>query len=324
MAAARTTALLLAAVAVALWGCTDEGPATADRPTRADQGSAVQTELQYEPAAIFEPDVEEPAGIYIDRRDRLYVAGREGVRVYGLDGRPLLYCATSAPAVAVAVDEEEGEIYVALETAIEVFSPGGDRIRQWGAPVEEGGRFGIITNLTVHGAGVYVADPGRRLVHQFALDGDFVKDIGGRDLSRGIVGLVCPSPFLDVRVDEQGRLHVTNPGRHRVEVYDWRGEVLSHWGEFGREPHQFVGCCNPTDLLLMEEAKIAVSEKDIPRVKVYDADRGLLAYIGPEHFSRDAEGLDLAADSAGRLYVLDPPAGVIHIFEQRGKDDGNG
>jgi uncharacterized protein (DUF779 family) len=101
-----------------------------------------------------------------------------------------------------------------------------------------------------------------------------------------------------------------------VNRYSKEGDLLGSWGEAGMEPHQFFGCCNPTNLALFPDGRIVVSEKKLIRVKIYDAQGRLKGFIGSEQFSPAAEGMDLAVDSSGRIYVLDTGAELVRVFER--------
>ena len=114
---------------------------------------------------------------------------------------------------------------------------------------------------------------------------------------------------MDVAVDSEGTLHVTNPGQLRVERYGADGELLGHWGQPGMQPGRFCGCCNPTNVALFGDGRVATAEKGIPRVTVYDGVGKMLAYLGPEHFTAEAAGLALGIDSSERIHVTDPGAG---------------
>jgi hypothetical protein len=149
------------------------------------------------------------------------------------------------------------------------------------------------------------------------MTGDFVEDIGKPDRDAGLPGLICPSAHLDLAADASGVLHVTNPGMTRVERYSLDGQLLGFWGEGGNQPQQFSGCCNPTNVALMPDGRVATAEKITVRVKIHDANGKMLAFIGPEQFTRGAAGFGLAADSAGRLWVMDPGDGKVRVFERK-------
>ena len=112
-------------------------------------------------------------------------------------------------------------------------------------------------------------------------------------------------------------IYVTNPGMTRVERYSLDGKLLGFWGEGGTQPQQFSGCCNPTAVALLGDGRVVTAEKITPRVKVYDAKGKMLAFIGPEYFTKEAAGLSLAVDSAGRLFVMDPGDGKVRVFQQK-------
>ncbi len=305
------------AAALLLAGC-----GGSDRPPRAQAKADAKTQsgaeqldlvLDCQPVRAFPSGLELFQGIAIDADDRVYLAGRGGVRVVDGTGTRLRQWGTMGTAVAVAVGED-GKVYVASDTRVETFDAQGQRLTAWGEEGRERGQFGLITGLAVHGMNLYVADAGNRCVHRFAVNGDFITEIGKRDMEAGIIGIVTPSPYLDCAVDQEGTLHVTNPGRQRIEQYSPNGELLGHWGEAGLKPGQFSGCCNPTNLVLLPGDRLATADKLPPRVKVYTRQGKLLGRLGPEHFAKDAAGLDLAVDSQGLLYVADPGSGKVHVF----------
>jgi hypothetical protein len=62
------------------------------------------------------------------------------------------------------------------------------------------------------------------------------------------------------------------------------------------------------------------SEKGLPRVKVYGADGKFAGVVaGFETFSPEVVGLDLAVDSKGRVYVLDPASKTVRVYVQKEK-----
>ena len=112
-------------------------------------------------------------------------------------------------------------------------------------------------------------DDAARLWQEVGAPADRILRFGEKDEARGIPGLVCPSPHLDVVVSAEGNVIIANPGRHRVETYSPRGEILSFFGRSSLDIGGFGGCCNPTDLALLPDGKIVTSEKGVARVKVY-------------------------------------------------------
>ena len=80
----------------------------------------------------------------------------------------------------------------------------------------------------------------------------------------------------------------------------------------------FCGCCNPSHITILDDGKFVTSEKGIPRVKVYNRLGTLESVVsGPGQFLEGTEGLDLARDSNGTIYVLDPMKKAVRIFEKK-------
>jgi sugar lactone lactonase YvrE len=310
--------VLCAALTACLWlpACEREPEAVVVPPRSQD----VRTELTAVLERTLDSGMAQLNGLAVDGAGRIYLAGSDGVRVLGADGNAIRTLATEGPAQCVDVDAE-GAVYVGLWTEVVKFNAYGEPVLAWGEEGKGPGQFGAITGIEVAGPNVYVADAGNRLIHRFDLTGDFIGDIGGRDPDAGELGLICPSFHLDCEVDGEGVLHVNNPGRLRVERYKPDGELLGWWGSGGTEPEEFCGCCNPTDIALTPDGRIVTSEKGIPRVKLYDSDGRLLAYVGRSTFSAQAAGMDLAVDAQGRIYVADPGDGKVRVFSIQPADD---
>ncbi len=309
-----THGLILALLALACAGCGRQAtPAPAAEPAVA---APPQTAEAYALARTIDSGLKGLSGIALDPHDDVYAAGADAVRVLAQDGGLLREWPLDGPATCIALDGE-GSVYVGLQKKVEVFAPDGKPLSSWGSAGRERGKLDYVTAIVVDGPNVLVADAGNRCIHRFDTTGDFIDDIGARDPAAGLPGLICPSPHLDLAVDAGGDILVTNPGLSRVERYGLDGRLLGHWGEAGGGPEQFSGCCNPTNLALRADGAVVTSEKAVPRVKVYDAQGAMLAFLGPQFFTQEAAGLDVAVDSAGRLLVADPGDGGIRVFERR-------
>jgi hypothetical protein len=275
----------------------------------------VMPTIAYELARTMDLRMDKPKGIALDAQDRLYAAGAEGVKVWTADGKLLREWKTAGPATCIALDGDDN-VYVGQQTRIEVFDREGAPLRAWGKEGRERGELNWVTGLAVFETNVLAADAGNRCVHRFDTTGDFIADIGKRDPEAGLEGIICPSPYCGLAVDRTGAIYVTNPGMTRVERYSLDGKLLGFWGEGGAQPQQFSGCCNPTSVALLGDGHIVTAEKITPRVKVYDAQGKMLAFIGPEFFAKEASGLAPAVDSAGRLFVMDPGDGKVRVFQR--------
>lgn len=317
--AAITSALLLA-------GCerrpTPQCPGAGANsiPKQAPTAETVETELSYTLAKTLDSGLEDLRGIAVDKNDILYLAGKSGIKVMDLDGRLLREWATPNPAHCVAVSAA-GIIYVGERAQVRTYGPEGKPLASWGQEGKGRGQFQYLTAIALSEANVFVADAGNRCVHRFDNTGDFIDDIGVRDVDANYPGLVCPSPFLDCATDSKGRLHVANPGMFRVETFRCDGVLLGFWGKGGPQPERFRGCCNPTSIALASHGRIVTAEKIWPRVKVYDAKGKMLAFIGPDAFTPNVKGLDLALDSLERIFVADAGDGKVRVFAERKPHD---
>ncbi len=296
--------------------CAGCGKQTAPLPAAPVTQAPVTAPQEYALVRSIPSGVEGLIGVALDAKDDIYAVGAEAVRVLAPDGTLVREWSIDGPATCIALGPE-GKVYVGRQTQVEVFSPGGKPLASWGEAGGDAGELNYVTAIAVYKTNVLVADAGNRCIHRFDTTGDFIDDIGKRDPAAGLPGLICPSPHLDLAVDPAGVIHVTNPGLVRVDSYSLDGRLLGHWGDGGAQPQQFSGCCNPTNIALLADGSVVTSEKVTARVKVYDPKGDMLAFIGPKYFTKEAVGLDVAVDSAGRLLVSDPDDGGIRVFERR-------
>ncbi|NPV47086.1 MAG: hypothetical protein HPY69_09000 [Armatimonadetes bacterium] len=252
-----------------------------------------------------------PRGIALTAdSQQVVVVGDRMLRVLDWQGQPLAEVNLGAEPNCVAI-APDGKRYVGLRDHVEVYDAAGQRLAQW----QPAGPKSYFTSVIVAGDDIFVGDAGQRVVLRYDASGQVVGLIGQKDPARNIPGIVMPSPHLDVVMGTDGLLRVTNPGRQAVETYDRDGNLKTSWGEASHGIQGFSGCCNPTDLALLDDGRVVTAEKGIPRVKVYSAAGAFESVVAPPAaLSLTASGMDLAVDSAGRVLVLDPPAKMIRVF----------
>lgn len=274
------------------------------------------------------PLPERPHAIAVGPEDRIYVAVERQVLMFTADGKPAGTIAVEGTPRCLAVGgsehERPGRIYVGVEHHVEVFADG-KRAAVW----PDLGSRSILTSIAAADRDVLVADAGNRLVHRFDLEGKRLGEIGRKDESRNIPGFIIPSPYFDVAISLDGLVRVANPGRHRVEGYTLDGHLETSWGEPGEEVEMFCGCCNPANFAILPDGRFVTSEKGIPRIKVYNPQGKFECVVaGPEILAptataaeetRDEHRLpvfDVAADSRGRVLMLDAAGKAVRIFER--------
>jgi len=248
------------------------------------------------------PGVAGPRALAVGPDDRLYVAGETELAVLGNDGKPLSRRALGAPATAAAA-APDGTVYLGLKDRIEVFDADGNRKAAWERPDPKT----WITSIAAAADAVYAADFGRRAVLRY--------DPSGRLLGE-IPGFNIPSPCFDVAVDPAGSLWVANTALHRLENRRPDGSRAASWGEESARIGGFSGCCNPSHFAIRRDGSFVTAEKGLVRIKVHDPAGKLLGVVaGPKDFPEGTVGLDVAADSKGRIMVLDPSTSTVRVYE---------
>ena len=118
--------------------------------------------------------------------------------------------------------------------------------------------------------------------------------------------------------------------RGSVETFATTGELEAVWGKAGGDVSSFFGCCNPSHLARLPDGRFVTSEKGIPRVKIYSSEGNFDCVVaGPEQLAVPAAAIgdpraeltagvfDVAADSQGRVLVLDPAHRCVRVFAPR-------
>ena len=254
--------------------------------------------------------LKEPRGIAIGADGRLYVVGdktivafdAKGKRIsrFGLDDSP--YCIAAAA---------NGRLYIGMRDHVCVYGTSGKQISRWASI---GGKA-YITSVSADKSAVWVADAGNRVVLKCDFAGRILGQFGKRDDSKHVLGLIVPSPHLDVVAAAGGAVWTANPGRHVLELYANDGSLKRSWGKTSFAIDGFSGCCNPTDFAILPDGRFVTSEKGIPRVKIYAANGKFVGIVaGFESFKSDVVGLDLATNSNGGIYVLDPANACVKVY----------
>lgn len=245
--------------------------------------------------------------------DRLYVAGEGALAILESDGRPSARHPLAAPATALAVDAD-GTVYLALKDRIEVLDAEGRKKSSWDPPSPSS----WITSLALSGDALYAADFGGRIVLRYDRSGRILARIGAKDPDPSGTGFLIPSPYFDVAVDPSGALWAADTARHRLVRFRADGTPASWWGSESARIEGFSGCCNPSHFAIRRDGSFATAEKGLVRVKLYGPSGDLLgAVAGPKDFPEGTVGLDVAADSKGRILVLDPSTSTVRVYEEK-------
>jgi len=284
--------------------------------------------IHYRQTGEIAVDFQELRAVCVGTGDRIYVAGDKGVEVFEPPGTKLQQFPLDGEPRCLAVAGGDhafpGRVYLGMKSRVEVVDAAGKRVAAW----EDLGPKAILTSIAVADHDVFVADAGNRIVLRYDPDGKLVGRIGQRDPDKQLRGFVIPSPYFDLALTADGLLRVVNPGSHRIEAFTMDGHLETWWGQPGEAVERFCGCCNPTHLAVLPDGRFVTSEKGIPRVKIYSADGQFLGVVaGPDTLAPNETILeetrpdhrlpvfDIAADSRGRVLVLDPLVRKVRIFE---------
>ncbi|HLX63625.1 MAG TPA: hypothetical protein VKX17_20310 [Planctomycetota bacterium] len=258
--------------------------------------------------------------------DRIYVGGDSGVRVFGVDGKRALEFKLDAAAACLVVSSD-GTIYVGINDHVELFDAKGARKARWSAAAAKS----QLTSIAVSKSGVFVADWNERIVLHYDTKGTLLARIGAKSQSTKAPGFIVPSPYFDVAVSPKGMLLVADTGRHQLESYSADGQFKSAWGKFTPEVEGFCGCCNPAHFALLPDGRFVTTEKGLLRVKTYAVDGTFQSVVAPPAVFPDQPlecqddchkgiALPVAADSRGRVLVLDPVAKNVRVFVMKAKE----
>ncbi len=274
--------------------------------------------------------MKEPRAVAVGPEDRIYVAGDRAICIFAPDETKLSRIALDDQPQCLAVGRDGG-VYIGMKDHVEVYDPSGTRIADW----QSLGDRAVLTSIAPAEQHVFVADAGNRIVWRYDTNGERLGRIGERNEKKGVLGFVIPSPYFDVAMAPDGLLRVVNPGAHRIRAYTVEGEEETplEWGERSIGIEGFCGCCNPAAIAILPDGRFVTGEKGIPRVKVYGALGNFECVVaGPETFApmptsteetrvpHKLKVIDLAADSEGRIFVLDPDARRICILEPKKED----
>ncbi|HWE35387.1 MAG TPA: 6-bladed beta-propeller [Isosphaeraceae bacterium] len=222
-------------------------------------------------------NVDGPSGLTVDRYGRVLVADTHFYRVlvYSPDGSKILMTlgdgiqAVEEPTPGrfgyptdVVIDKA-GNFYVSEygeQDRIQVFSPQGKWLRQWGGQGSEPGRLLRPRALAMDDEDrLYVADSCNHRIQVFDTKGKLLHVWGKRGSAVGELSY----PY-DVAVGPDKALYVVEYGNMRVQKFTLDGRPLGVWGEPGRGPGQLNG---PWALAVDRRGAVSVVDSNNHRVQ---------------------------------------------------------
>ncbi len=270
-------------------------------------------QIRYQQLLNVDTGQETVRALAVGPEDRIFVASDSAILELEPDGTRRRSFELSAEPTCLAV-AEDGRLFVGLTDHIEVLDATGAPQAAW-APPEEAA---LLTSVAVSGERLYTADAGHRKVWHYHTSGELVGEVAPQALARETPGFVVPSPYFDVAIAPDGLLIVVNPGRQRVESYFEDGTLVSAWGKASFDLDGFSGCCNPSHLAVLPDGRFVTSEKGLVRVKIHDAEGGFQSVVAEAStLGEDTAPREIAADSTGRIVILDPTTRTVRVFEPK-------
>jgi len=269
----------------------------------------------YEETGRIETGMVEPRGVAVDEAGNVFVVGDKTLAIFGFDGtgdaQPISSSSLPHEPTCVAVGPD-GIHYIGMRDHVDVYRGLRDPLPRPAWPSL--GPKAIVTGIAVAGGRVFVFDAGNKEVVRYDLSGKAL----GRFGHEGADSLVIYQTCGDVAALAEDLLFVTNPGRMRIDTYTLEGEFSAHWGEGTPEIEGFSPCCNPVNIAVLPDGAVVTAEKNIPRVKVHASSGRFVGVVaGAEEFAESEGLIDVAADARGRVFVLDPAAKAVRIFERK-------
>lgn len=249
------------------------------------------------------------ADISVGPDDALYCLGDDEIKVFDSRGS-LLRRWKVKPKTACLEAGPDGRVYTGSLGRVDFYDPMGEH--QGGIPVGNSNQPAAVTAIKIYQNEILVADAAAKIIHRYSAAGKPLGVIGDKNKTGSFM---LPNGWLDFDINSSGIILATDTGRHRVTEWILDGTSAGSFGKFGmQDPSDFVGCCNPVNLAATPDGNIVTAEKMIARVKVFNPDGAMIAYIGPENFDPNCTNIHLEVDSAGRIITADPVRRVIKIF----------
>ncbi len=218
-------------------------------------------------------NVDGPSGLTVDRLGRLLVADTHFYRVlvYSESGELLFQLGDGVQGTTPGrfgyptdvVIDRAGNFYVAEygeNDRIQVFSPEGKWLRQWGGHGYELGEFLKPRALAIdEGDRLFVADSCNHRIQVFDAQGKLLSHWGSRGEEPG---QMC-YPY-DLAIGPDHRLYVCEYGNHRVQKFTLEGKSLGTWGHAGRGRGELY---NPYALAVDSRCQVSVVDSNNHRVQ---------------------------------------------------------
>ena len=218
-------------------------------------------------------NVDGPSGVGVDRLGRVLVADTHFYRVlvYSPTGQLQMQIGDGVQGTTPGrfgyptdvILDSRGNFYVSEygeNDRIQVFSPEGLWLRQWGGQGYAPGEFLKPRSLVIDETDrIYVADSCNHRIQVFDTSGALLNLWGSRGTDPGQMSY----PY-DIALGPDGALYVCEYSNHRVQKFDPDGRPLGLWGRAGRRPGQLD---SPYALAVDSHGAVSVIDSNNHRVQ---------------------------------------------------------
>jgi hypothetical protein len=248
----------------------------------------------------------EPQAVCVLPDGTIFVGG-EG-KLLKLDGEGKVLAQAPLPSLQEKKPAKNGEGKTESKTGDDANAPALEAARQ---------RLRrVVTGLAVTDTEVFVATLGSQGwgYSVWRLDHDFQQP---KEVITGLTGC-CGQ--MDVQA-AAGDLWIPENGRHRVSRYDREGKKLADFGKQDRKAADgFGGCCEPKNLSIGPGGDVFTAESGEPVVvKRFSPDGKFRGVVALPKYKTGCVRVCVAAAQDGRIFILNPGEGAIHVFGDRTK-----
>lgn len=245
--------------------------------------------------------------------DRLFVSVGFTVVEIGDDGSPRGRFELTSAAGCLAATAER--LYLGCGDHIEVIDLADGTRTAWPSPAE--GAF--LTAVAVGQDVVIAGDAALRRFHRWRRDGTSLTPVvpdTATPIADATAGV--PGTYYDIAAAPDGTFWATEAGAFGLVHLDAEGRRLGRFGKGSPAVEDFGGCCNPTHVASAPGNLLVTVEKKPDLVKAYRDDGQFVSVVaGPKAFQPKTFIADVAADSRGRILLVDPKAKSVRVFEPK-------
>ena len=273
--------------------------------------------ITYRQTSVFDSPVEGQPTCFALLNNSTFVVGSANPHTLSLfDEKGTLLRKVNLSEEPRAIACGTDEIIIAHPKQIAVYDAEGNRKHAWKLPSVNSN----IRNLVLMSDYLFAVDSDNRRIHRYTLEGH-------RDLTFDVQDFVVyAAPITMTFSSVDGLLYITNPGKHRVEVFTQDGEYHPElgFGEPSGNLSGFVGCCNPIDVVALNDGRILTVEKSVARIKIYTQDGQLDCVVaGPDVLDnpplpiQGGRYFSAVQMSDGRIAVFDFDGQRIRLFSPK-------